>query len=115
MTQDADLFKAYCDLPICGCDDPDAAVVLIRQILERHAGDDWPRDLDDLLPDGPIRHIVLAALTNAQLLEHGGTIMGSWLTEEGKRLLASMQTFDPSDEDAVDAWREDIGGLEMTS
>lgn len=116
MTTDPLLFDIYCDLPICGCGDPASAVMLIRSILERHSDNDFPRELEDLLPDETIRHIVLASLTNINVLEHGGTIEGSWLTENGKHLLASMrESFAMGDDDAAEAWMQDAGGLELTT
>lgn len=74
----------------CGCGQPWEALALIHRVLKLaplYASQD---ELERLLPGPGVQMIVLYALTEADLLEHGGSIGGSWLTDTGKLALATL-------------------------
>lgn len=78
----------------CGCGNPEDALELIHELLRVMNVRPLERDhdrLDELLPTSGIKMIVLQALTEADLLEHGGNIGGSWPTEKGERVLAVLE------------------------
>lgn len=86
----------YDDLRACGCGRFDDRLKLLRQLLQ-----DCP--LYEGVPkwDSALAEWFLCLATAADLIEHGGSIGGSWITEKGKRLLAVLE-----DEAAV----EKLGG-----
>jgi len=74
------------DLEICFCGNPEHAVDLVRQILNLcplHTDRRWEQ-AEKLVGHPGAYHIVLSDLTEARLIEHGGSIGGSWLTDKGK-------------------------------
>lgn len=82
------------DLGICGCNQPDEAYNLVRDLLAYFSQDHADRDIDDLGrligSDGAV-HLVLCQLDNADLIEHGGTVAGAWLTGKGRCVLELMR------------------------
>ena len=73
------------EIKICGCGNPEDAVELVRQILNLcplHTDRRWEK-AKELIGSSGAFHIVLSDLTEAQLMEHGGSIGGSWLTDRG--------------------------------
>lgn len=50
--------------------------------------------LDAILGDGMLGLSYLYTLDSHGLLEHGSSIGGSWLTDEGERVLALLQSCD---------------------
>lgn len=49
--------------------------------------------LDSSYPDIEVRTFILWSLSNQDLIEHGSTIYGSWLTEKGKRILRLLEYY----------------------
>ncbi|MFE9448295.1 hypothetical protein [Streptomyces sp. NPDC006739] len=84
------LYKVLCqDIPACGCGDPQASHTLVHDLLRLtpfYEDGRW-RDAEKLIGTSGAVQIVLSALTDADLLEHGGTVGGSWITDKGRWLL----------------------------
>ncbi|MFF7881032.1 hypothetical protein ACH40F_07860 [Streptomyces sp. NPDC020794] len=84
----------HSDMPSCGCGDPETADRLVIGLLAVFA--DWDPDrvqrVQELIggTDGA-QQIVLAALDQAGLTEHGGSLWGSWLTDRGKWVLWAVE------------------------
>jgi hypothetical protein len=98
---------------MCGCGSPETVAGFVRDVLtayrERWASTDkldmfkledrpamkaaW--DAHDatiavLLPSDGVRYFVLYLLNHWELLEHGGSVGGSWLTDKGKAMLVAL-------------------------
>lgn len=74
------------DLQLCGCGVSGAAFDLVRDILNLapfFENENW-RKVDELAGNPAAAHIVLSTLERADLIEHGGSIGGSWLTDKGR-------------------------------
>ena len=94
----------YMDLGLCGCGLPEEAFDLVRDLLGLapfYQSEDVRDQVAALCGTGPARHMALSMLTNADLLEHGGGIDGSWLTDKGRWYLGALRTVDDWDEIAV--------------
>lgn len=74
----------HTDLRLCGCGSPEEAFDLVRDLLNLAPFYENRDEVTALIGDGGPAHIVLSALDGADLLEHGGTIHGSWLTNKGE-------------------------------
>lgn len=113
------------DLGMCGCNLPDEAYNLVRDILTLaplHEESRW-RLAETLTGGGAAHHIILSTLDRAELIEHGSSLDGAWLTDKGTWCLAAMRgvEFDevsreggyPHDgADCTDAcWRAAVEGL----
>src|SRR5690348_17311914 len=87
------LYKVlYDDIPNCGCNEPDAAFRLVHDIMllaPLHSGT-WVKARELIGSDGAFQ-IVLAAMTDAGLLEHGGSMGGSWLGKRGRWFLWAVE------------------------
>jgi hypothetical protein len=110
----------YEELGWCGCGSPDEVLGFIRDVLQ--AMNDWTqanrRDdeaareaaqarQDALLPraGGMLVLSYLYMLGAHGLTEHGGSVYGSWITDEGERVLAMLSGIDlekAMDEGAMD-------------
>lgn len=98
--------ELFHELGFCGCGCPDEAFELLRQVLaafsekidwdapdakERYK--DWAKRFRDLLPvdDNPgLAYSYLYWMDSKNLIEHGSGILSSWLTEDGRRVLAIL-------------------------
>lgn len=90
-------------LGFCGCGCPEEFVRLLRETLRLYdRNGDSPAEsyeerekrLDALLPE-PFRQIWLYWLSTTciGLLEHGGGVGGSWLTDKGKEVYAALKQY----------------------
>jgi len=96
---------------VCGCGDPLAVVLRIRDILQalRDRSTEAPKSavaygevsqrIHELLGHAsglkePLYWWAWYALDNLGLIEHGSNIEGSWLTDKGSELLAALTTSD---------------------
>jgi hypothetical protein len=82
----------YTDLGLCGCGNAEEAFELIRDLLRLAPFYEHRDEVRALIGDGPTGHIVLSTLDHADLIEHGGTIHGSWLTDKGEWYLKALNT-----------------------
>lgn len=78
------------ELKVCGCGVPESAGVLVRDILAALPSWEHEGELDKVLPTDGLLYFVLGVLTDANLIEHGGSIGGSWLTDRGDDVLKSL-------------------------
>ncbi|MFE4867708.1 hypothetical protein [Streptomyces sp. NPDC056682] len=78
------LFYAESELGLCGCGNPEDVWQLISALLHLAPYYDHPAAVEELIGQPGAFHIVLSALTRADLIEHGGSIGGSWLTKKGE-------------------------------
>lgn len=78
----------YDDLGDCGCGQSDQRLELVRQVLR-----DCPLYEDERWRayDSPLAEWLLAIMAGADLIEHGSTLGGSWITEKGQRLLSALE------------------------
>jgi len=82
-------------LGLCGCGNPEGSYNFCRQFLQAHdsrTDDDrpWPPDIvEKLVANNPAMaaHVLAHLFTHLDLLEHGGSVGGSWLTTDGARIV----------------------------
>jgi hypothetical protein len=101
------LYKLFHDdLRFCGCGNPEEAYALVRDLLtlapfhqdwRKVAGRIGGNDGDD----GPY-YLILYMLDAAGLIEHGGSVGGSWLTAKGVHYLDLMKRHEWDDFDDAD-------------
>lgn len=97
-------------LGYCGCGNPNCVLELIRDVLDclslRYrdihnldpiSDDAWEESygkLEEIFPErGPLFHVILYDLNRADLLEHGGSVAGSWPTDYGMDILSIIKEF----------------------
>ena len=93
----------------CGCGNPDTALMYMRDVLaamhkrseNNHASTNtWAADSEELYKllnlnaCEPLALSYLYMLDALGLTEHGGNVMGSWLTNAGEQLLDKLQNTD---------------------
>lgn len=87
-------------LALCGCGNPEAAYDLVRDLLSLmplYEDARW-RTAEALTGNIPgAHHIVLGAMERAELIEHGTSLHGAWLTPKGEWCLAAMRTAEHDD------------------
>ncbi|MEV5451547.1 hypothetical protein [Streptomyces sp. NPDC052535] len=88
----------YMELGLCGCGPSEDAFDLVRDLLRLAPFYDHRDEVTDLIGDGATGHIVLCSLDKADLIEHGGIISGSWLTDKGQWYLSALNSIDNWDE-----------------
>lgn len=108
--QTAETFKpgacSQCDenyvftlLPLCGCGDPDAVRAVYLDVLRDCGSDAFPRPFRSLAGwPSEAQYVLLYSLDEAGLIEHGGTVYGSWLTDRGRLALAVLGATPSSEE-----------------
>lgn len=80
------LLYARDQLGFCGCGCPEEAYALVRDILNLAPFYDNPEAIETLTGKAAY-YFVLYQLDRCDLIEHGGGIGGSWLTDRGKLYL----------------------------
>ena len=73
----------------CGCgsgDLPDRAVEVLKNFGREHLSKERWSVYDD-----PTNEVLAHWLDSKELIEHGGSIGGSWLTDKGKELLKLVE------------------------
>jgi hypothetical protein len=102
------LYALFVDHVIgCGCNQPGAAYELVRGILDLtpfYEDGNW-RKVQALIGTDGAFQIVLGVLTDADLLEHGGSMGGSWITPKGEYVRELMRRYpwDSTDgDDSID-------------
>ncbi len=75
----------------CGCYDDELMEDVIAVLMAFDA--DKPPHYSTLPISGPdkYRELILHAMDNAGLIEHGTSIRGSWLTDKGKEVLQTVK------------------------
>lgn len=86
------------DLNLC-CGFPEDSYDLVRDLLTAFR---TKTDIATLLPDSGARYLVLGALNNAGLLEHGSIIDAAWLTRKGEWYWQALTRLDYDDIDGAD-------------
>lgn len=88
------LYQVLCaDLPSCGCNDPQAAHKLVHDLVSLapfYENERW-RKAEQLVGSEGAFQIVISALNDAELLEHGGSMGGSWLGKRGRWFLWAVE------------------------
>ncbi len=89
----------YAVLHLCGCGQPEEAFNLCRDVLDcfdrreaRKGGDEWidaEAAVTEIIKTRPeiTAHVISHLLTHFDLLEHGSSVGGSWLTTRGERVV----------------------------
>lgn len=74
----------------CGCGNPEAAWQVIRNYLHEFSlmGDDWGKRTLEI--ETGEQYIVAYLLDHLKLTEHGGSVGGSWLTDDGEEVLTFL-------------------------
>lgn len=101
----------YIDLGLCGCGLPEEAFDLVRDLLALapfYRSEQVREQVAALCGTEAARHMILSMLDNADLLEHGGSLDGAWLTDKGSWYLTALRTVD--DWDAIDVGLPHNGG-----
>lgn len=83
----------YNDMGLCGCTDPELFGVLNKALMwldtpyEQRDWDPYYKQLTDICSTPAFRYAVFNLLDNGGLIEHGGNLIGSWLTPLGKEYI----------------------------
>ena len=90
-THKIDEIQKFC----CGCGNPDLVWESIHKYLENYSltGDDCNKRTISL--DTGEALFLAYFLTEIGLLEHGGSVHGSWLSDEGKEVLEFLRLAAP--------------------
>lgn len=79
----------YDDLHACGCGYFESRLEFLRDTLRDfplyQSEEIWGKYTE------PVAEWFLCFLDGAELIEHGGSLSGSWLTAKGKRLLSLLE------------------------
>lgn len=87
------------EMHFCACNIPNAGARLVLSVLRLCPLSGHRPEFERLIPDAGAQHIILSLLNHVDLLEHGGGIGGSWLTDKGRRVLASLEELAKTDQD----------------
>jgi hypothetical protein len=74
----------------CGCGTPGEALKTIHDLLRAAPFHENRAAVEAILPTSGVEMLVLGSLDRADLIEHGSSIAGSWLTEKGQRVLSIL-------------------------
>lgn len=74
----------------CGCGCPEEAWRVVRDVLALCPLYENRDALEQMLPNDGVQMIVLGLLDRLELIEHGGSIGGSWLTPKGEAALSAL-------------------------
>ena len=75
----------------CGCGNPDDAAARLCDLLTFHPLYENRGEFERLVPDSGIQHLLLYMLDHLGLTEHGGSVMGAWLSDKGKDVLTALE------------------------
>lgn len=101
----------YIQLGLCGCGNPEESFDLVRKLLALapyHQGPEVREEVAVLCGNPAAKHIILSTLDHADLIEHGGGIDGSWLTDKGEWYLKALNSI--TDWDDIDVGLPHNGG-----
>lgn len=78
----------------CGCGQPERVDAMMLAYLESRAGEGFPKpDPAGVSEDAALLLAYLADMLD--WTEHGGSVGGAWLTDEGERALAHLRSAPP--------------------
>jgi hypothetical protein len=79
----------------CGCSEIQPMQKTVIELLEWHSADIMTRPHYDTLFNGDsgVFYIIAGIMTDADLVEHGGSIRSGWITKTGKALLIGLKMF----------------------
>ncbi len=86
----------YTRMNFCGCGDPESTRLWLLKVLR--AIDAENRTYQSIAaamgldPDGDARYFILYTLDAMGLTEHGGSVNGCWLTDEGKQMIKNLES-----------------------
>ena len=113
------LYKLFCDdLRTCGCGNPEQVYALVRDLLELAPFHQHPEKIAERIGasaedyrngDLGAYYMVLYVLDDARLIEHGGGVGGSWLTDKGTRYLELMRRHEWDDFSDTDGYGSSAG------
>lgn len=79
------------NLKLCGCGDPEKTYTILKETLEIFDNNNWEEKCKKQKAweekYGDLAFLTLYFLNSFDLLEHGGSVGGSWLSQEGKTLV----------------------------
>lgn len=109
-----EVYDFYCDeLEWCLCGKPEEALGFLRDVLRamRLKDDDkWAEAreaVDKLLPlDSPLGLCFRYWMDSRGWTEHGGAVYGAWLTDEGRRVLALLNSEEDLEAAMEDEWEK---------
>lgn len=85
------------EMGLCGCAEYDEFCQTLLALLQWHNESQLERvPCNMILPVGAF-YLMAGWLDTLGLAEHGSSIRGAWLTAEGKKLLAAMETHSADD------------------
>lgn len=91
----------FTDLGFCGCGDPEAALEFLRVILnalDRGTNEERKALLKEKFAGNEgLYWTYLYLLDDNGLTEHGSNVVGCWLTEKGKDILLTLNSFSAED------------------
>lgn len=70
----------------CGCGRPEDAASALLRLLRLHPLYDHHDEFEEWMPDSGISYLILYWLCDQGLTEHGGSVLGGWLTEKGEAI-----------------------------
>lgn len=97
----------------CWCNQPEEGLKLIRDILNLcplYENENWKKVKKLLGSDGAFQ-LIIGDLNNRDLLEHGGGMVGSWLTDLGKEIREYLNSIN-LDKDYLDTYILDKKDIE---
>lgn len=74
----------------CGCGSPELAASKLQAMLSLCPFYENRAALEQMIPDAGVLELLLYTLDHFDLIEHGGSIGGSWLSDKGKQVLAAL-------------------------
>ncbi len=87
---------------LCGCGCPDECVDLLHKALKGYKArtdSEWEdKSIENIVPvygkqDNLFAWWFLYTLSNLEIIEHGCSVRGCWLTEFGEELLRALDTY----------------------
>jgi hypothetical protein len=78
--------RKFLEDKFCGCGQPEAAAAALLRLLRLHPLHSNREAFEQWISDDGIEMLLLYTLDAWKLTEHGGSVGGAWLTEEGKKI-----------------------------
>ena len=107
MTEEQAQEVIFNDLGFCGCGNPEIvlefvhkALQLIKKRRDSNFNEETNAELDKHFrsaEDDLFHQIAWYFLDRGRLIEHGGNVCGSWLTDKGKEFLAYLDAHSPTE------------------